>query len=51
MATLLGSGDRRERMGRAARRLAEDRFDLQRQTARLEDIYDSLRAPVPVGRG
>jgi colanic acid/amylovoran biosynthesis glycosyltransferase len=39
---LLGSAELRARMGAAGRRLAEERFDLQRQTARLEKIYDEV---------
>jgi colanic acid/amylovoran biosynthesis glycosyltransferase len=39
---LLASADLRHRMGLAARALAEDRFDLARQTAILEDHYDAL---------
>jgi glycosyltransferase involved in cell wall biosynthesis len=42
IARLLGSADLRARMGAAARRLAEDKFDLRRQTARLEGIYDEV---------
>jgi hypothetical protein len=33
-------------MGAAAVRLAEDRFDLRAQTARLEAIYDELRGQI-----
>jgi glycosyltransferase involved in cell wall biosynthesis len=39
---LLGSAQLRARMGAAGRRLAEEKFDLQRQTARLERIYDEV---------
>ncbi|HEY6814672.1 MAG TPA: glycosyltransferase [Croceibacterium sp.] len=46
IGTLLGSPELRERMGRAARRLAEDRFDLHKQTARLEAIYDEVRGQI-----
>jgi glycosyltransferase involved in cell wall biosynthesis len=42
LATLLGSVALRARMGAAARRLAEERFDGARQVARLEEIYDGL---------
>jgi glycosyltransferase involved in cell wall biosynthesis len=42
MALLLGSGELRRRMGEAARRRARTDFDLARQTARLEAIYDRL---------
>lgn len=42
IALLLGSADLRGRMGLAARRLAEEKFDLRRQTARLEQIYDEV---------
>jgi glycosyltransferase involved in cell wall biosynthesis len=46
LAELLGSADLRARMGAAAVRLAEDRFDLRAQTARLEAIYDELRGQI-----
>jgi colanic acid/amylovoran biosynthesis glycosyltransferase len=39
---LLGSPELRERMGAAARRLAKEKFDLRRQTYRLETIYDEV---------
>lgn len=42
IGTLLASADLRGRMGAAARELAEERFDLTRQIARLEDLYDGL---------
>ena len=42
MALLLGSAELRERMGAAARKLAEAKFDLRRQTDRLEDFYDEV---------
>lgn len=42
MDILLGSDDLRDKMGSAAHRLAEERFDLRTQTARLEDIYDGV---------
>ncbi|MBV8687662.1 MAG: glycosyltransferase [Alphaproteobacteria bacterium] len=42
LAGLLGSADLQARMGGAARRLAAERFDLRRQIARLEAIYDGL---------
>ena len=44
IGNLLGAADLRQRMGAAARRLAEERFDLARQTARLEAIYDEVAA-------
>ena len=44
LALLLGSAETRERMGRAARAMAEAKFDLTLQTARLEDLYDRLTA-------
>ena len=50
MGLMLESSDLRARMGHAARRMAEEKFDLRLQTARLEDIYDSLRSPLE-GRG
>ena len=42
MALLVGSAELRERMGAAARQLAEEKFDLRLQTARLERIYDEV---------
>ncbi len=42
LALLLGSDDLRGRMGMAARRRAEERFDLARQTERLEALYDMV---------
>ena len=43
---LLGSPELRRRMGAAARRLAEDKFDLRVQSARLEAIYDEVRGQI-----
>ena len=42
LAVLLGSPDRQRRMARAARNLAERRFDAARQNRRLEERYDAL---------
>jgi colanic acid/amylovoran biosynthesis glycosyltransferase len=42
MAELLEDPVRRHRMGAAGRALVEDRFDIDRQTALLENFYDSL---------
>ena len=42
MAELLEDPVRRHRMGAAGRALVEDRFDIYRQTAVLENFYDSL---------
>lgn len=42
MGTLLANPTLRLRMGEAARRRVEQHFDLTRQTAALEDIYDGL---------
>ncbi len=42
IGALLESADLRDRMGSAARRLAEERFDGRAQTARLESIYDEV---------
>ncbi|MGZ8313143.1 MAG: glycosyltransferase, partial [Allosphingosinicella sp.] len=42
LADLLGDGDRRYRMGVAARSLAEASFDAARQAGRLEELYDAL---------
>jgi len=42
MAALLDSRDLRLAMGAKARALVEGRFDLRRQTALLEDHYDSV---------
>lgn len=44
LAALLSNPELRNRMSRAARALAEQRFDLARQTALLEDSYDRLVA-------
>jgi colanic acid/amylovoran biosynthesis glycosyltransferase len=42
MEELLEDPDRRHRMGAAGRALVEDRFDIDRQTAVLENFYDSV---------
>jgi glycosyltransferase involved in cell wall biosynthesis len=42
MEDLLGDPAARRGMGRAARALVEQRFDLRRQTATLESLYDSV---------
>jgi colanic acid/amylovoran biosynthesis glycosyltransferase len=42
MAELLEDPVRRHQMGTAGRALIEDRFDMHRQTAVLENFYDSL---------
>jgi colanic acid/amylovoran biosynthesis glycosyltransferase len=42
LATLLLAPDLRARMGAAARRMAEDRFDAVKQAACLEALYDRL---------
>jgi glycosyltransferase involved in cell wall biosynthesis len=44
LGTLLDSRELRDRMGAAARALAEARFDFARQMQRLEEIYDEVRA-------
>ena len=44
LAALLADPELRHRMGRAARALAEQRFDLASQTELLEDFYDRLVA-------
>jgi glycosyltransferase involved in cell wall biosynthesis len=44
LAELLGSESLRSKMGIAARRLAERKFDRQILTARLEAIYDEVAA-------
>ena len=46
MAELLEDPVRRHRMGAAGRALVEDRFDIDRQTAVLENFYDSLSSDV-----
>jgi colanic acid/amylovoran biosynthesis glycosyltransferase len=51
LRTILGDRAMRERMGLAARKLVEDRFDLVRQTGRLEVLYDEVRTGGPVQRG
>jgi len=43
LQTLLGSAELRSRMGGAALALAQERFDLTRQIARLESLYDGVR--------
>ena len=43
---LLGSAERRGRMGTAARGLAEERFDAARQSRALEEIYDGLAGQI-----
>ena len=42
MGTLLANPPLRQRMGAAARSRVEQSFDLRKQTAYLEDIYDAL---------
>ena len=44
LGALLGSAELAARMGAAARSHAEQRFDLARQTERLEEIYDRVSA-------
>jgi colanic acid/amylovoran biosynthesis glycosyltransferase len=44
MAELLKDPVRRKSMGAAGRALIEDRFDIDRQTAALENFYDSVLA-------
>jgi colanic acid/amylovoran biosynthesis glycosyltransferase len=44
MAELLEDPVRRHAMGAAGRALVEDRFDIERQTAALENFYDSVLA-------
>jgi glycosyltransferase involved in cell wall biosynthesis len=44
---LLADDDLRSALGRQARAHVETHFDLVRQTARLEDLYDELAATVP----
>jgi glycosyltransferase involved in cell wall biosynthesis len=44
MAELLNDRVRRHSMGAAGRALIEDRFDIDRQTAALENFYDSVLA-------
>lgn len=43
IGALLGSPDLRRRKGAAARAMAERKFDLRRQTALLEALYDGAR--------
>jgi glycosyltransferase involved in cell wall biosynthesis len=50
LGTLLGSDELRRAMGAAARRLAEERFDRARLTARLEAIYDEVAGFQPQSR-
>jgi glycosyltransferase involved in cell wall biosynthesis len=44
LVTILADPDLRDRMGAAARALAEQSFDFTRQMRRLEEIYDAVRA-------
>ena len=44
MGELLADPERRRAMGAAGRALVEDRFDIDRQTAALENFYDSVLA-------
>ena len=44
MGELLADSERRRAMGAAGRALVEDRFDIDRQTAALENFYDSVLA-------
>jgi len=44
MSELLEDPGRRHAMGAAGRALVEDRFDIERQTAALENFYDSVLA-------
>lgn len=44
LAAIVGDPGLRARMGEAARRLAERRFDFTRQMRRLEALYDQVRA-------
>jgi glycosyltransferase involved in cell wall biosynthesis len=44
LLAILGDPALRDRMGAAARALAERKFDLARQMRRLEEIYDQVRA-------
>jgi glycosyltransferase involved in cell wall biosynthesis len=45
LRTLLGSADLQRSWGRAARMLAELRFDARRQAERLEALYDGVARP------
>jgi len=54
LATLLGDEALRARLGAAAREHVAEHFDLHRQTGRLEELYDAVRAgavPTTDGRG
>lgn len=44
LLAILDARDLRDRMGAAARRLVEEKFDAVRQIVRLEAIYDELRS-------
>jgi glycosyltransferase involved in cell wall biosynthesis len=48
---LLADDELRDRLGRQARRAAEARFDLDKQTRRLEELYDAVAArdAIPAG--
>jgi len=47
LSRLLDDPDLRDRLGRQARALMTAKFDLMKQTARLEDIYDEVAATYP----
>ena len=47
LSRLLGDERLRDRLGQQARALMTARFDLTKQTARLEDIYDEVAAAHP----
>jgi len=44
LASLIDEPDRRHKMGQAGRRLAEERFDIAKQTLQLEELYADLLA-------
>jgi len=46
LGQILGDPELQERMGSAARRLAQQRFDASRQMRRLEEIYDGLMGQI-----
>ncbi|MDM4718746.1 glycosyltransferase [Micromonospora sp. WMMA1363] len=50
IARLLDDDALRQRLGHEARRHVEDRFDLHKQTRRLEKLYDEVAGTPPVGR-
>ncbi|MBV9528932.1 glycosyltransferase family 4 protein, partial [Sphingomonas sp.] len=45
LASLIDSPERRREMGEAGRQFVEEHFDITRQAAKLEELYDQVLAP------